>query len=71
MPIPSQDQQTAPTRGDLLAAIAVVAQQVQAVQAITINNQQAIEALSQRLTDAGLEAEANVFGAILTAARTD
>jgi len=71
MPLPPSDQQTAPTRGDLLAAIAVVATQVQTLQAALINTQASVTALHDRLTAAGLEVEPNVFSEILEAARVD
>lgn len=71
MPLPPSDQQTAPTRGDLLAAIAAVSVQVQTVTAAVLNCQLALTALSDRFTAAGLEVEPNVFSEILEAARTD
>lgn len=73
--MPPSDQQTAPTRGDLAALIALRANQTDAalatITAALINTQQAVAALDARLTAAGIDAEPEIWAATLAAARID
>ena len=68
-PIPPSDQQTSPTRAELLAAIQTTNDRLATILAAVLNLQGQITDMSDALAAAGVEP--GILGAILTAARTD